>query len=179
MEKLTNNFILLALMFCPIRICGQEIPPLVTRLETVFKQNEPRWKLQRPYVQLSPPVMHLKSGAGDALIYVSIMESAKAAGEAFEGNTIAFANTMGRRGKRTTLPNFGDENNVFTGFVVGGATSIFFRQGKIFINVSAPSKVTARRFAQLALGEILASPKSKTSSKVGAAIEQALAADSP
>jgi hypothetical protein len=174
MRKLTYNLVLFVLLFSPVRIYGQEIPVLVTRLEKVFKQNEPKWKLQRPYVQLRPPVMHLKSSLGDALIYVEIMESAKAAGEAFEGNTIAFGNTMGGRGRRAKLPNFAEENYIFTGFVVGGTTTIFFRQGNIFINVSAPNKSIAKRFALLVLNEIRESAEIKTS--FNGAIERALAA---
>jgi hypothetical protein len=146
-------------MFVPVSIFAQEMPALVTQLEKVFEENEPKWKIERPYVQLSPPVMHFKSTQGDALVYVWIMDSAKAAGEAFEGNTIAFGNRMGARGRKSKLAKFGDENYMYTGFIVGDTTSVHFRQGNIYIEVIAPTQVTAKRFARHVMDQIVASSK--------------------
>jgi len=159
MKRFVRDVICLALILVPIGTRAQEMPALVTRLETVFGKEEPKWKLERPYVQLNPPVMHLKSAQGDALIYVFIMDSPKSAGEAFEGNTNAFGNTIGARGGKSTLPKFGDENYMFTGFTASGTTSIHFRQGNIYIEVIAPTRVSAKRFARHVMDQILASEK--------------------
>jgi hypothetical protein len=162
-KRFARNVVLLAPILIPIGTRAQEMPPLVIRLETTFAKEEPKWRLERPYVQLNPPVMHFKSAQGDALIYVFIMDSAKSAGEAFEGGTIAFGNTMGARGRKSSLPRFGDENCIFTGFVAGGTTSIHFRQGNIYIEVTAPTQVTAKRFAQHVMDQILAYTKMRAS----------------
>jgi hypothetical protein len=159
MKRFARNVVFLALILVPISTRAQGMPALVTRLEAMFAKEEPKWKLERPYVQLNPPVMHFKSAQGDALIYVFIMDSVKSAGEAFEGSTIAFGNTMGARGRKSSLPKFGDENFMFTRFVAGGTTSIHFRQGNIYIEVTAPTQVTAKRFAQHVMNQILASAK--------------------
>src|SRR2546421_9059466 len=156
-----RGYMVLGLLFLPANGFAQELPPLVKRLEKMFAQTEPRWKLQRPYVQSNPPVMHLKSAQGDALIYVFITQSDKAASELFEGGTIAFGNTMGAHGRKTVLPKFADQNYIFTGFVVGGTTSIHFRQGNVYIEVIAPTQVTTKRFAQRILDEI----RSETTSR--------------
>jgi hypothetical protein len=164
MKKLILHISLLsALCLVPITY-AQDKPALVTQIEKVFTETEPKWRIDRENVQLNPPVIHLKSRQGDALVYVWVTKSAKTAGEVFEGNTIAFGNTMGARGRKVKLPNFGDENYMFTGFVVSGTTSIHFRQGNVYIHVIAPSQVTAKRFAQHVMKQIIESSKSQHAS---------------
>lgn len=148
------TLVLLCLSPC-VAATAQEKPELVTRLERVFAQKEPRWKLDRKHVQTSPPVLHLKSAQGDALIHVFIADSEGSAKDLFVGNTVAFGNTMGARGRRSKLPEFADENLMFTGFVVGGVTSIHFRRGTIYIQITAPSQTTAKRFARHVMEQIV------------------------
>ncbi len=112
MKKLFLCISLLSALCLASDIYAQDKPALVTQLERVFAEKEPKWRIDRENVQLNPPVIHLKSRQGDALVYVWIMESAKTAKEVFEGNTIAFGNTMGAIGKKIKLQNFGDENGV-------------------------------------------------------------------
>ncbi len=152
--------LLAALCFVPDTY-AQDKPALVTQIEKVFTEKEPGWRIDRENVQLNPPVIHLKSRQGDALVYIWVMESAKTAKEVFEGNTIAFGNTMGARGKKIKLPNLGDENYMFTSFAVSGTTSIHFRQDNVYIQVIAPLQVTAKRFAQRVMDQIIKSKQSQ------------------
>lgn len=170
MKKLILCISLLPALCLTLDTYAQDKPALVAQIEKVLTEKEPKWRIDRKNVQLNPPVIHLKSRQGDILVYVWVTESAKTAGEIFEGNTIAFGNTMGARGRRVKLPNFGDENYMFTGFVVSGTTSIHFRQGNVYIHVIAPSQVIAKRFAQHAMDQIIESSKAQNISPDGGAI---------
>jgi hypothetical protein len=155
MKRLILCISLLSALCLVSDIYAQDKSALVMRIEKVFTEKEPKWRIDRKNVQLSPPVIHLKSRQGDALVYIWVMESAETARELFEGNTIAFGNTMGARGRKMKLANFGDENYIFTGFTASGTTSIHFRQGNVYIEVIAPSQVTAKRFARHAMKQII------------------------
>lgn len=164
MKKLIFCILLLSVLCLTSDTYAQDKPALVAQIEKVFTEKEPKWRIDRKNVQLSPPVIHLKSRQGDALVYVWVMESTKTASEIFEGNTTAFENTMGARGRKIKLPNFGDENYMFTGFVVSGTTSIHFRQGNVYIHVIAPSQVTAKMFAHHVMNQIVESSKPQNAS---------------
>jgi hypothetical protein len=155
MKKLILCISLLPGLWLAQSIRAQDKPILVLQIEKAFTEKEPRWKIDRENEQTSPPVIHLKSGNTDTLIWINIMDSAKSASEAFEGGTIAFANIMGARGRKNKLPNFGDENYIWTGFGARATTSIHFRRGNIYIQIIAPSQVTAKRFAQHVMDQII------------------------
>lgn len=100
MKKVKLVILTLAVLCLSSDVFAQEKPELVTQIEKTFAEREPKWKIDRRHVQTSPPVIHLKSAQGDALVYVWIMDSAKTVGEVFEGSTIAFGNSMGAKGKK-------------------------------------------------------------------------------
>lgn len=151
--------------FCALLLAGadalaQERPALVTRVERAFAEKEPRWKPQERLNGQSGPelyVLHLKSAQGDALVYLWLMNSEKTAGEVFEGQTIAFGNGMGARGRKRRLPDFADENYLWTGFA-GSTAAVDFREGGVYVRVIAPSRATALRFARHVLRQINEEP---------------------
>jgi len=50
---------------------------------------------------------------------------------------------------------------MFTSFAASGTTSIHFRQGNIYIHVIAPLQLTAKRFAQHVMKQIIESSKTQ------------------
>lgn len=155
MHKLILSVSLLVAPWLVPGVPAQETEALVARIEKALAEKEPRWKVVPRSPQSDGHTIHLKSGRSHSLIWVHVGESARSAGEAFEGNTISFGNTAGRRGKKTRLPDFADENLMWPAFDGAGTTSIHFRQGNVYINLIAPSRATAERFARLALGQVL------------------------
>lgn len=160
MKSLIPLVSLLLLLWPAPAARAQGLPELVARIEKALARKEPRWKIAPRGEQSAPNSIHLKSGSSHALIWVHVGESAKSAGEAFEGKTIAFGNTAGRRGKRATLPGFADENAMWPAFTPAGTTSIHFRQGNVYVELIAPSRAAAERFARLALEQVVEYQKS-------------------
>jgi hypothetical protein len=155
MTRFFRSAILLTMFCWPLCTLAQEVPPLAKKLEKVFEEKEPKWKIERPYVQMSPPVMHLKSPQGDVLIYFWLMDSERTAQEVFDGHVIGFGNILGKRKKETRLTNFGDDNRLLSD-TSGRFADLSFRKGKICIGVSAPSVAIAKKFAQYVMEQVLA-----------------------
>jgi hypothetical protein len=156
MKKLIPLVSMSLLLWLAPAVAAQETPKLLARIEKAVAEQEPRWKV----AQWAPNSIRLKSGGADAVVWVHVGESAKSAGEAFEGNTISFGSRTGRRGKKETLPDFADENVMWRGLAPGGTTSIHFRQGNVYVNLIAPTRATAERLARLALGQVVEYQKS-------------------
>ncbi|HEV3471548.1 MAG TPA: hypothetical protein VG148_19630 [Pyrinomonadaceae bacterium] len=168
MKELFLSFSLLSLLSWPAPGApAQEATALVARIEKALADKEPRWRIVPRSPQAVSHTIHLKSGNSHALITVFVFDSAKSAGEAFEGNTIAFGNTAGRRGRKTSLPKFADENLMWTGFSAGATTSIHFRQGEVYVNLTAPSQATAKRFARHALEQVVEYQKAPAGGREG------------
>lgn len=155
MTKLFRLIILLAVLGLPLTAFAQEIPLIAKKLEKVFEEKESKWKIKRPYVQMSPPVMHLKSAQGDILIYFWLTDSKETAKQLFDGNAIALKNTLGKRKKESRLPNFGDDNHILS-LKSGGFVHFDFRKDSIYISVAAPSEILAKKFAGYVLKEMVA-----------------------
>ena len=136
-------------------VTKQDIPPLAKKLEKVFEEKEPKWKIERPYVQMSPPVMHLKSADGDVLIYFWLMDDLLDAREVFNGEVIALGNILGTRKREIKLSSFGDDNRLLSDRS-GRIAQLLFRKDKIFIKVAAPSNEIAKRFARYVFDQIVA-----------------------
>lgn len=167
MKKLILSFSLLSLLSWPAAGApAQETTALVARIEKAFADKEPRWRIVPRSPQAVPYTIHLKSGSSHILVTVFVLDSAKSAGEAFEGNNIAFGNMAGRRARKTRLPNFADENLMWT-LSAGGMTSIHFRQGEVYGEITAPSQATAKRFARHALEQVVEYQKALADGREG------------
>lgn len=153
-RRLFTSFLWLAIVCCPLHIFPQEVPELAKKLEKVFEENEPKWRIERPYRQMNPPVMHLKSAQGDILIYFFIQDSEQSAKDVFDGNLIALGNTLGKNKKETKLTSFGDDNRLISDSS-GRFADFFFRRGNTYISVLAPTDVIARKFGQYAMKQLL------------------------
>jgi hypothetical protein len=170
MTEILRLALLLTISCCPAFIIAQEtskqdIPPLAKKLENVFEEKEPKWKIERPYVQMSPPVMHLRSVDGDVLIYFWIMDDELNAKAVFDGEVVALGNILGTRKKEIKLPDLGDDNRLSRDRS-GSFATLVFRKDKTFIKVAAPSEVIAKRFAGHVFDQIVApKPESASSRK--------------
>lgn len=147
--------LLLGILFPSINALGQDKPQLVVEIERVFREQEPRWKIERitiPIPNQFDPFSEdivLKSGKAQALVSISIWKRVKDAHEVFEARAIAIDNTMGAKMHKTKLSNLGDESYMW---VVSKSTAwptLHFRKGTVNINVFAPSVATAKSFAKL------------------------------
>ena len=144
--------------FCLLIICfstnllAQGKQELFSKIESVFQQKEPEWKVERPYPgNTAGPLTQsivFRSGKNQASIAVSIWKREKDAQDVFAAESIAFGNTMGKRMIKGSLPNLGDENHIWTHRGSAAWPTIKFRKGNINVTVFAPSVAIAKRFAQ-------------------------------
>ena len=153
---------LFLLIFCLSNsIYAQEKPELFSKIERVFQEQEPAWKVERIYPSnTSDPITQsivFRSRKGQASIEVSIWRREKDAQDVFAAESLAFNNTMGKRKVMSELPKLGDENHIWTDRGSAAWPTIKFRKGNINVTVFAPSVEIAKRFAQHIFEQMAAS----------------------
>ena len=159
MKKIVACFFLLA-CHAPAECVAQERPKLFDAVEREFRENEPRWKIERLDVKREAiPKLSVvfRSRAGQAAVEVEVWDSVANARDVFTGRAAAEANTAGTRVKKN-LPGFGDEGHAWVNPRSTAWPSVSIRKGPVYISVFAPDLATARRFARRVLELI---PKSE------------------
>lgn len=159
------NVILCLLFLCILLPAGsafaQYTPPkpvLFVKVERVFQEKEPAWKLEdiKPGTSsdpLSESIVY-RSRKGQAAISVSIWRREQDAQESFAGVAIADTNMRGKSSVRRTLPNLGDENYMWRMPRSTAWPTIKFRKGNIEVSVFAPNIAIATTFARHVLDQI-------------------------
>ena len=142
-------------------IIAQEKPELITKIERIFREKEPAWKVERVYVKNASDPFHqsivFRSGRNQAAVDVSIWRREKDAQDVFTGESTAFGNTTGKRTVKSKLANLGDESYIWTNRDSTAWPTIKFRKGNINVTVFAPSVVVAKRFAKHVFEQMAAS----------------------
>ena len=150
--KLKTIVVFLHIICFSDNILAQEKPELFSKIERVFQVKEPSWKVERIYPSnTSDPITQsivFRSRKGQASVDVSIWKREKDAQDVFAAESLAFNNTAGKRMVKSSLPQLGDENHIWTNRGSAAWPTIKFRKGNINATVFAPSVMIAKRFAQ-------------------------------
>ena len=153
--------LLLILVASSAGTTAQEKPGLFLRIERVFREKEPVWKVERIYPSnTSDPITQsivFRSGKGQASVDISIWRREQDAQDVFNGESIAFDNTAGKKKVKGTVRKLGDENHIWTNRGSSAWPIVKFRKGSIVVSVFAPTVAMAKKFAQYVLEEIAAS----------------------
>lgn len=142
---------LILVLFClSINVFTQKKPDWIVSFENTIKQKEKLWKIESQIDNSGEEGSYnysftLRSGKNQSSIRIGRLPVPNLE-ETFGGLVIAFDNTMGKKAKKSKLENFGDEGFSWN-INQEGWTTIMFRKGEIFVDIFAPSKKTARRFA--------------------------------
>ncbi len=146
------SILLLLICYSTGNILAQDKPTFIVEIERVFQEKEPRWKIERKNVQNESSFFKeeivFRSGKVQAAVSIGSWQREKDAHDVFEGEAIAFNNTMGARRIKKRLPNLGDENYIWTNRGSEAWPMIKFRKGKVYVTVFAPNVAVAKRFAQ-------------------------------
>jgi len=130
---------------------AQEKPAWVDNLEALILKHERKWKIADKHVASVPTFFHevikLTSGANRTEIRIDIHRSAEQAKEQFDGEKIAFTNILSKEAARSSIEGLGDDNYMFIGKRKRNV-SLFFIQGTVVVNVSAPSIAITKRFVR-------------------------------
>ena len=152
---------LLACVSIATQTAAQEKPKLFSDVERVFREKEPAWKVERTYpTATNDPVtlgITFRSGRRQASVEIAIWKQTSAATDVFAGLVTAFDNTAGKKMKKTTLPQLGDENYVWTNPGSTAWPMIKFRKGNVLVTVFTPSLAIGKRFAKHVLDQMGAS----------------------
>ena len=131
---------------------AQEKPELFSKIERVFQEKEPSWKVERTHPNTtSDPIRQslvFRSGKTQASVDVTIWKREKDARDVFTAESLAFDNTAGKRMVKGKLPKLGDENYIWTNRGSVAWPMLKFRKGNINVTIFAPSVAVARRFAR-------------------------------
>ena len=154
-------FVVLSLIVLISSALAQETalkPELFVRVERVFQEKEPAWKLQsiipsRTTDPLQETIVY-RSKQGEASIGIRIWRREQDARESFAGLAIAYDNIRGKNAVKRTLPALGDENYIWTHGRRSVWPTIMIRKGRTEIQVFAPNVVTAKRFARNVVAQI-------------------------
>jgi hypothetical protein len=140
---------------------AQEKPDLFSRIERVFHEKEPAWKVERILSgQQSDPVKQsivFRSRKGQASVELNIWKRIQDAQDVFGGQSLAFDNTAGKKKVKRSLPLVGDENYVWTNPGSAAWPMMMFRKGNIVVSIFAPTLTIVKKFAQYVLNEMAAS----------------------
>lgn len=140
---------------------AQERPELFSKIERVFQEKEPAWKVESVIKgDSSDPVRQsvtFRSDEGQANVDVSIWAKEKDARDVFAAHALAYDNRPGNRKEKAAVPKLGDESYIWTS---PGSTAwplLTFRKGRVNVTIFAPSVEVAKRFARRVLGQMPAS----------------------
>jgi hypothetical protein len=142
-------------------LLAQEKPELFSKIERVFAEKEPAWKVERVNRgKTSDPVRQsivFRSKEGQASVDVSIWKNEKDAREVFAAEALAYDNRAGKRMVKETVAKLGDENHIWTHRGSTAWPMLTLRKGKVNVTIFAPSVAAAKRFAQHVLEQMPAS----------------------
>ncbi len=129
---------------------AQEAPELFSKIERVFKEKEPAWKVERVYKGDGDGRRSItfRSGEGQAHVDVIVWGKEKDARDVFAAEAVAFDNTGGKRMVKAAVPKLGDESYIWTHAGSKAWPTLVFRKGKVSVRVFAPSVAVAKRFAR-------------------------------
>jgi hypothetical protein len=136
-------------------VFAQQKLELFSKVEAVFKQSEPAWKIENINQQVPyQESITFRNDNRQASVEIAKWDSPQHAHETFGGLVIAFDNVQGKHAVKTTLANLGDENYMWANLGNHTWPTIYMRKGSVVVMVFAPSISVARRFAQHVLEQI-------------------------
>jgi hypothetical protein len=150
--------ILLVIIGLSTVVFSQEKPELFSKIERVFHDDQPDWKIESIiFGDTSDPMTEsivFRSQSGQAAIEIAIWKREKDARDVFAAESLVFDNTMGKGKTKISLPKIGDENHMWTGAGESSWPTIKFRKAAIDVDVFAPSEAVAKRFVKYILEQL-------------------------
>jgi hypothetical protein len=135
---------------CSLKQTLQDNTALFSRIENAIQQKAPNWKLEKMRITKDERYAHYKWKSGNS--WVTIIMLAHTSSEEIAKNFDALAIDLGVAGLTmrklgSSLQNLGDENYLWEGYYDKKQTGVYFRKGRVIVNVSASSLEKAKQFA--------------------------------
>ena len=153
-------FVLGLLFYSSAALVGQNASSIIEKLEKITTEKEPDWKLDRKLP--SDQIIVLRWSSGEDRIFLSIFltDSSERAKEAYADSIRRMNGESGADTTRSSVPDLGEENQLWGGNNPGRSARLVFRQGKVQVLLFAPTAEVAKRFGRYVL-EVL--PRAKAS----------------
>ncbi len=152
MKKTKLLVSILMVLWFPSNLIAQDKPQFIGEVEQLFRENEPKWKVERTYVNSGSGFFKedivFRNGKVQASISIGVWEKVENAREVFKGESIAFDNIIGKKMVKNSLPNLGEDSYIWTYLNSSAWPTIRFRKDGVIVEVYAPSVAIAKRFAQ-------------------------------
>jgi len=137
---------------------AQEKPDLFERIQRVFQEQEPSWKIDQVYPTSTTDPLTLdvalrRGKQRRASVNIAVWRRKKDAQGAFEGICIALDNSR-RKALKSSVPHLGDENHMWVDQRNRRWPLIQFIKGSTIVGVFAPTVPIALRFARHVLKEL-------------------------
>ncbi|MBC8029532.1 MAG: hypothetical protein H7Z16_05420 [Pyrinomonadaceae bacterium] len=142
----------------PLLLIAQDGPSLIEKLDRVTSEKEPQWKLDRKLPTDTLVVLRWSSGEERVFMSITLAGSPGKAKEIYHNSVARMNDQLGSKGTRSTVPNLGAENQLWTGHNDDGSTAMQFRQDKVHVLLFAPSEDVAKRFGRY-VADLLPGPK--------------------
>src|SRR6266853_778240 len=106
------------LFWSPSNVIAQDKPQFIGEVEQVFRENEPKWKVERTYINSGLGFFKedivFRNGKVQASVSIAIWEKVENAREAFRGESIAFDNITGKKMLKSRLQGLGEDSYMWT-----------------------------------------------------------------
>jgi hypothetical protein len=148
--KMKSLIFVAALLLCNYSssLYAQDGLSLMEKLERVTKEKEPQWNLDRKLPGEKLVVLRWSSNEARVFMSITVTDSPGKAREIYESSVGRLNEQLGTKGTKSTVPNLGEENQMWTGYNNDGSAAMQFRQGKVHVLLFAPSEDVAKRFAR-------------------------------
>lgn len=134
---------------------SQNKPAWLVALEKTISQKEKVWKIDNKIERYNEfgfeYNLTLKSKGNVLSLQIARLNDVPNAEETFNGQVIAFGNTVGKKMAKIKLQNFGDQSVLWRD---NGAVFLDFRRRDIFAHIFTSSEIIAKRFARYILEQI-------------------------
>ncbi|CAN5660404.1 hypothetical protein BH20ACI4_BH20ACI4_13900 [soil metagenome] len=152
------------ILFCSMIIFGQEKPSWIISFENNIKQKEANLEIGKTGgVSLEGGFFNYFYRMTSGIDRITILirkdhdtpnRNKNASEKLFANSATLFERTINRNVERKKLENLGDEGFIWTNFNKEGWTRIHFRKQDVFVEISASSEETARRFSRYIVDEM-------------------------
>lgn len=153
------TLLLIVLLFSG-SIIAQDGRLLLSKIEFSVREKAPDWKIEHKSANKRGVMALWKYGESAVRIIIQIADSHKQAHDWFQIGDSTDAKVIGPKGKKTKLKGFGSEAYIVTEFMKKDWVGLFFRRGKVYVQVYAPTEETVKIFAQVAADQMAQSNNS-------------------
>lgn len=151
------HLVLMIMLCVSTTVVAQDNTALFSRIENAIRQKAPNWKLEKMQISKNGKYVYYRWKSGRSSVTVLMLAHTSSEEVAKNFNAIVDdleIHGLKMRMLRSSLQKLGDENYLWEGYYDKKVTGVYFRKGKVIVNVSASSIEMAKQFALHVADEI-------------------------